>query len=93
VTTERVGAGSVTAPQYSVNTIAPDGARRRRHLWLQFASYAGLISYFLSLTAYNLVDVDIWHEMALIRESLRAGHLLTRDVFAYTPHSLPVHSS
>ena len=36
-----------------------------------------------------MADLDIWHEMALIRESLRAGHLLTRDVFAYTPTVYP----
>jgi hypothetical protein len=88
VTTKGVGAGNVTAPQYSANAVAPDSARRRQ-LWLKFASYGGLISIFFSLTAYNLVDVDIWHEMVLIRESLRAGHLLTRDVFAYTPTVYP----
>jgi len=56
---------------------------------LRWAAYAGLISFFLSLTAFNLVDVDIWHQMALIRESFRAGHLLTRDVFAYTSSVYP----
>ncbi len=63
--------------------------QERRDACLKFASYAGLISFFLSLTAFNLVDVDLWHEMALIRESLRAGHLLTRDVFAYTSTVYP----
>jgi hypothetical protein len=58
-------------------------------MWLKFAAYAGLSSLFLSLTAFNLVDVDLWHEMALIRESLGAGHLLTRDIFAYTPTVYP----
>ena len=50
-----------------------------------FAAYAGLSSLFLSLTAFNFIDLDIWHEMALVRESLRAGHLLRHDIFAYTP--------
>ncbi len=58
--------------------------------WLRVAVYAGLISFFFSLTAFNLVDVDIWHEMSLIRESFRVGHLLTRDVFAYTPSVYPM---
>jgi hypothetical protein len=35
--------------------------------------------------AYNFVDIDLWHQMALIRESLAAGHLLRSDVYAYTP--------
>ena len=61
----------------------------RRQNWLRFAAYGGLISLFLAQTAFNLVDVDIWHEMALIRESFRAGHLLTRDIFAYTPTVYP----
>ena len=69
--------------------VAGDAPDKRRQMWLRFAAYAGLSSLFLSLNAYNLVDVDIWHEMALIRESLRAGHLLTRDVFAYTPTVYP----
>ena len=88
MTTKRIDVESLTAPQYSGNA-APERARQGRQTWLRFASYAGLISFFLSLTAFNLVDVDIWHEMALIRESLRAGHLLTRDVFSYTPTIYP----
>jgi hypothetical protein len=66
-----------------------DATQKRRQRWLRFAAYAALMSFFLSLTAFNLVDVDIWHEMALIRESLRAGHLLTHDIFAYTPTVYP----
>ena len=67
--------------------VGPTG--RRRQIWLRRAAYAGLSSFFLALTAFNLVDPDIWHEMALIRESFRAGHLLTRDIFAYTPTVYP----
>ena len=68
---------------------APDSVEKRKQRWLRLAAYSGLFSFFLSLTAFNFVDLDIWHEMALIRESLRAGHLLTRDVFAYTPTIYP----
>ena len=89
MTTKSIGAGNEATPQYSANAIAPDTIRKRRQTWLRFASYAGLISFFLSLTAFNLVDVDIWHEMALIRESLRADHLLTQDVFTYIPTVSP----
>jgi len=58
-------------------------------MWLRLAACVGLTSFFLSLTAFNLVDIDIWHQMALIRESFHAGHLLTRDIFAYTPTVYP----
>ncbi|MFZ3342394.1 MAG: hypothetical protein WA213_16040, partial [Terriglobales bacterium] len=34
--------------------------------------------------AFNFVDIDIWHQMNLIRASIAAGHLLTDDPFAYT---------
>jgi len=72
----------------SPSLAATDARPWRRHIW-RVAAYAGLSSFFLSLTAFNLVDPDIWHEMALIRESFRAGHLLTRDIFAYTPTLTP----
>jgi len=88
VTTKRIDVENLTAPRDSANA-APETAHKRRQTWLKLASYAGLISFFLSLIAFNLVDVDIWHEMALIRESLRAGHLLRQDVFAYTPTLSP----
>ena len=45
--------------------------------------------YFCALISYNFVDIDIWHQMALIRESLAAGHLLKVDVYAYTPTVRP----
>jgi hypothetical protein len=48
-------------------------------------SYTALAIFFLSLIAYNFVDIDLWHQVALIRESLSAGHLLKVDPFAYTP--------
>ena len=34
---------------------------------------AGTAFFFLALISYNFVDIDIWHQMALIRASLRAG--------------------
>lgn len=86
---EDICAGRAIDPQYVPARVAGDRIQDRRPRWLRFAAYAALMSFFVSLTAYNLVDVDIWHEMALIRESLRAGHLLTRDIFAYTPTVYP----
>src|SRR5579863_1042900 len=86
---QNVGSESESA---TLSPFSPAGRRelhKNRQTWLNFAAYAGLASFFLSLIAFNLVDVDIWHEMALIRESLRAGHLLTRDIFAYVPTAYP----
>ncbi len=57
--------------------------------WLRPLSYAAIATFFLSLIAYNFVDIDLWHQMALIRESLSAGHLLKSDPFAYTPTRNP----
>jgi hypothetical protein len=88
MTTNQASGESVTRFQ-TASSIDQGTVQVRRQRWLKFASFAGLISFLLSLTAFNLVDVDIWHEIALIRESFRAGHLLTRDVFAYTPAVYP----
>ena len=39
----------------------------------------------LSRISLNIVDPDIFHEMALIREGLVLGHLPTVDYFSYGP--------
>jgi hypothetical protein len=57
--------------------------------WLRCVSIVGSALFFLSLISYNFVDIDIWHQMALIRESVKAGHLLRADPFAYTPTITP----
>ena len=57
---------------------------------LQVAVYAGCASLLLALIAYNFIDIDIWHQMGLIRASLAAGHLLTDDPFAYVPTLHPM---
>jgi len=56
---------------------------------LRWASISGAAFFFFALISYNFVDIDIWHQMALIRESLLAGHLLRTDPFAYTPTLAP----
>jgi len=86
---EDICAGPAAEPQCTAPRVAADAILERRQRCLRFAAYAALMSFFLSLTAFNLVDVDLWHEMALVRESLRAGHLLVRDIFAYTPTVYP----
>ena len=39
----------------------------------------------LSRVSVNIVDLDIFHEMALARESLALGHIPTVDHFSYGP--------
>ena len=68
---------------------AESGDLPGRCRWLQITSLAGPAFFFLALISYNFVDIDLWHQMALIRESLRAGHLLRADPFAYTPTIAP----
>jgi hypothetical protein len=52
---------------------------------LRVVSFIACALFLWALIAYNFVDIDLWHEMALIRESLAAGHLLKTDPYAYTP--------
>ena len=70
--------------------IAPLGAAdQERGPWLCWLPLVACALFFCALISYNFVDIDIWHQMALIRESLTAGHLLTVDVYAYTPTIRP----
>jgi len=49
------------------------------------------LAVFLAGVAFTtFVDPDMYHGLALARESLAEGHLLTDDVFAYTPTVSPV---
>lgn len=51
----------------------------------RWVTYTGCALLLVQWIAYNFVDIDLWHQMALIRESLAAGHLLRSDPYAYTP--------
>jgi hypothetical protein len=57
---------------------------------LKIAARCFLVAFFVVKVAAPVADLDNWHEMALIRESLAAGHLLKTDVYAYTPTIHPV---
>ena len=57
--------------------------------WLRWATFLGCGAFLCRLIAYNFVDIDIWHQMALVRESVAAGHLLKADPYAYTPTVRP----
>jgi hypothetical protein len=51
----------------------------------RWVTYTGCALLLVQWIAYNFVDIDLWHQMALIRESVAAGHLLRSDPYAYTP--------
>ena len=57
---------------------------------VKVAVWCCLATFFLAWVASPPADLDMWHEMALIRESLAAGHLLLQDRFAYTPTVSPL---
>jgi hypothetical protein len=57
---------------------------------LKIAACCCLTLFFLVCVASPPADLDMWHEMALIRESIPAGHLLTQDRYAYTPTVSPM---
>jgi len=72
-------------PPVADSTAQPCASSRLRALPYLFC--AALL---LALISYNFIDIDLWHQMGLIRASLRAGHLLTQDPFAYTPTIQPM---
>ena len=64
---------------------APTQEQENDDYLLRWATFVGCAALLFQFIAYNFVDIDIWHQMALIRESLSAGHLLKADPYAYTP--------
>ncbi len=57
---------------------------------LRYAMLLGCAAFLFQSISYSFVDIDLWHQMALIRESLAARHLLTADPYAYTPTLHPM---
>ena len=57
----------------------------QRQRILRLTIWAALAALLFSRMAYNVADLDIWHEMSLIRASLAAHRLVTVDTFAYGP--------
>ena len=57
---------------------------------LRWATWLGCAAFLFQLISWNFVDIDLWHQMALIRESLAQGHLLKSDPYAYTPTVHPM---
>ena len=53
--------------------------------------FFGLAGGFLAaISRLNIVDLDLFHEMALIREAFRLGFLPRADTFSYIPTISPV---
>lgn len=46
---------------------------------------AALLSFLFSRTALSIVDLDLWHELALALEIVQTGRVPWQDHFAYTP--------
>jgi len=58
---------------------------------LRRAMLFGLAGGFLGIISrFTIVDLDLFHEMALIREAFRVGFLPRADTFAYVPTISPV---
>lgn len=62
---------------------------QRKELLLKAAACVFLFSMFLAILRNPIVDPDLWHQMALIRESIHLGYIPLRDQFAYTPTIFP----
>ena len=61
---------------------APTGVQERVLVYVVWFALAVML---LSRISLNIVDPDIFHEMALIREGLVLGHIPTVDHFSYGP--------
>lgn len=61
---------------------APKFDRRRLGTWMLLAALA---AFQLSRTAGGVIDLDLFHEMALAREAMNLGYVPWNDSFAYTP--------
>jgi hypothetical protein len=54
-------------------------------------TFFGLCGLFLGcISRLTVVDLDLFHEMALIREAFKIGHLPRVDLFSYVPTISPV---
>jgi len=64
--------------------------RSRSVTTVRWATWFGLLGIGLGcISAINRVSPDLYHEMALARETLAAGSVPIQDVYAYTPTVTP----
>ena len=71
------------------NSTAESGetALPRLFILLALAAVGSVLLFFLS--AFLVVDGDLFHEMALARETIAQGQVRSEDVFAFTPTVSP----
>jgi hypothetical protein len=69
---------------------APPSAPRALEAWQSFAAVLGLAAMAIYRVSAAVVDPDLWHEMAFVREALALGFVPHHDLFAYTPTVAPV---
>ena len=62
--------------------MTPRSDRRRWGTWIIAIALAAFL---LSRTAGGVIDLDLFHEMALAREAVELGYVPWSDSFAYTP--------
>ncbi len=55
------------------------------HRYLRCALPVCLLCFLFYRTSVSVVDLDLWHEMALARESIQQGSVPWTDDFAYSP--------
>jgi hypothetical protein len=69
---------------------ATSAAPRISEASFRLAVAAGMIAaYFGSVFRFNILDLDVFHELALIREIVATRTFPYRDSFAYTPTLVP----
>ncbi|MBU0611111.1 MAG: hypothetical protein KKI08_24745 [Armatimonadetes bacterium] len=68
---------------------SPPSPRSRGERLLDLVVAVALAAIVLHRLSLSVVDVDLWHEMALAREIVTTGAVPVHDSFAYTP-TLPV---
>ena len=56
----------------------------------EYVLIVALAAMFVARISGNVVDLDLWHEMALARESLSLGYVPREDSFAFTPTVTPM---
>jgi len=56
---------------------------------LKLSAVAAIVMTILARTSVNVIDIDIWHQMALAREMFASGRIPHADLFAYTSTVTP----
>ncbi len=52
-------------------------------------AWAALLIFYFACLSHTVLEIDIWHQLALAREIVRCGHVPIEDVFAFTPTVKP----